>query len=151
MSAVLVNDVHSKLNETAVEGVAPVDSLESIGGGFLLNLCAFALFLELSVQYAAASVAAYLVSNAAMYLGNRYFTFGVAAGGFLAAYARYVAVGIVVALSAATLLALLVELAGVGPRLGQALALMALVPLSFLLSQRWVFSAERRGNQAAGT
>jgi FAD/FMN-containing dehydrogenase len=31
MSDVLVNDVHSQLNETAVEAVVPVDSLESIG------------------------------------------------------------------------------------------------------------------------
>ena len=27
----LVNDVHSRLNETEVDGVVPVDSLESIG------------------------------------------------------------------------------------------------------------------------
>ena len=108
-------------------------------GGFALNLCAFGLLFGLGVQYAAASVAAYLVSNAAMYLGNRYFTFGVAAGGFLADYLRYVAVGVVVAASTAGLLALRVEGAGADPRLGQALALTALVPLSFLLSKRWAF------------
>jgi FAD/FMN-containing dehydrogenase len=31
LSSVLVNDVHSRLNETVVEAVVPVDSLESIG------------------------------------------------------------------------------------------------------------------------
>ncbi|MBM2822845.1 MAG: L-gulono-1,4-lactone dehydrogenase [Thermoleophilia bacterium] len=31
MSDLLVNDVHSRLNETAVDGIVPVDSLESIG------------------------------------------------------------------------------------------------------------------------
>ena len=31
MTCTLVNDVHSRLNETAVDGVVPVDSLESIG------------------------------------------------------------------------------------------------------------------------
>jgi hypothetical protein len=31
MSGALVNDVHSRLNETLVDSVLPVDSLESIG------------------------------------------------------------------------------------------------------------------------
>ena len=31
MSGLLVNDVHSQLNETSVDEVVPVDSLESIG------------------------------------------------------------------------------------------------------------------------
>jgi putative flippase GtrA len=39
----------------------------------------------------------------------------------------------------ALVLSVLVEGAGVDPRLGQALALGALVPLSFLLSKRWAF------------
>lgn len=107
--------------------------------GFVLNVAAFTALFGLGVRYAAASVAAYLVSNAAMYLGNRYFTFRVATGGFLAAYVRYAAVGVIVAASTAALLGLLVEIAGADPRLGQALALAALVPLSFALSKRWAF------------
>ena len=31
----LVNDVHSRLNETAVEGIVPVGSLESIGAALV--------------------------------------------------------------------------------------------------------------------
>jgi len=108
-------------------------------GGYVLNVCAFAALFVLGTQYAIASVSAYLLSNGAMYLGNRYFTFELAHDGFVAAYVRYVAVGAVVAVLTALLLTLLVEGAGTDPRLGQALALTALVPLSFLLSKRWAF------------
>ena len=108
-------------------------------GGFLLNVCAFSALFVLGTPYLAASVLAYLASNAAMYLGNRYFTFVLAHDGFAGAYLRYLAVGGVVAALTALLLAALVEGLGTGPRLGQALALSALAPLSFLLSKRWAF------------
>lgn len=108
-------------------------------GGFLLNVAAFTLLFDLGAWYLAASVLAYLASNAAMYLGNRYFTFGLSHDGFLGAYVRYVVVGAVVAALTALLLAVLVEGLGVDPRIGQALALSVLVPLSFHLSRRFAF------------
>ena len=108
-------------------------------GGFGLNVCAFALLFGLGTWYLAASVLAYLVSNAAMYLGNRYFTFGLSHCGFVRAYLRYVVVGGVVAALTALLLAAFVEGLGMDPRPGQALALTVLVPLSFLLSKRFAF------------
>ena len=74
-----------------------------------------------------------------MYVGNRYFTFGLSHAGFLAAYVRYAVVGAVVAALTAVLLAAFVEGLGLDPRLGQALALSLLVPLSFLLSKRFAF------------
>jgi putative flippase GtrA len=107
--------------------------------GFALNVLAFAALFGLGAWYVAASVLAYLLSNAMMYVGNRYFTFGLSHAGFLAAYLRYVAVGIVVAALTALLLAGLVEGLGLDPRLGQALALSVLVPVSFLLSKRFAF------------
>lgn len=117
----------------------PVRFLLVGAGGYGLNICAFTLLSFLGTQYAAASVSAYLISNGAMYVGNRYLTFGLSHDGFLAAYVRYVAVGAIVATLAALLLTLLVEGVGTDARLGQALALAALVPLSFLLSKRWAF------------
>jgi putative flippase GtrA len=108
-------------------------------GGFALNLCAFAVLFGVGTWYLAASVVAYLVSNAAMYLGNRYFTFGLAHQGIVGAYLRYVVVGAVVAALTAVLLAGLVEGLDLDPRHAQALALTALVPLSFLLSKRFAF------------
>ena len=104
-----------------------------------MNVCAFTVLFALGSHYAAASVSAYLVSNGAMYLGHRYFTFGLSHDGFVAAYLRYVAVGTVVAGLTALLLALLVESVRLDPRPAQALALSALVPLSSLLSKRWAF------------
>lgn len=107
--------------------------------GFALNVCAFNLLFGLGARYLAASLLAYLLSNVAMYVGNRYFTFGLSHGGFVSAYLRYVVVGAVVATLSAGLLAGFVEGTGMDARYGQALALSLLVPLSFLLSRRFAF------------
>ena len=101
-------------------------------GGFLLNLLVFSGLFGLGTWYLAASVLAYLVSNAAMYLGNRYFTFGLTHDGIVGAYLRYVVVGAAVAGMTVLLLAAFVEGLGLDPRPAQALALVLLVPLSFL-------------------
>ena len=108
-------------------------------GGYAVNVAAFAALFGLGVAYLAASLSAYFVSNALMYLGNRYFTFALSNDGFLAAYLRYVLVGGVVAGLTAALLAGLVEGLGTDPRLGQALALAAVTPVAFVLNKRWTF------------
>jgi putative flippase GtrA len=108
-------------------------------GGFVLNVALFTVLFGLGTWYLGASVLAYLVSNAAMYLGNRYFTFGLAHSGLVRAYLRYLVVGGVVAGLTALLLAEFVEGLGMDPRPAQALALSLLVPLSFLLSRRFAF------------
>jgi putative flippase GtrA len=108
-------------------------------GGFLLNLVVFSALFGLGTWYLAASVLAYLASNAAMYLGNRYFTFALAHDGIVGAYLRYVIVGAGLAALTVLLLAGFVEGLGLDPRPAQALALALLVPLSFLLSKRFAF------------
>ena len=108
-------------------------------GGYLVNVLAFAALYALCVRYGAASLLAYLVSNLLMYLGNRYFTFGLGHDNFWAAYARYVAVGVVVAALTAGVLAFLVEVAGVAPAPGQVIAILAVTPLAFVLIKRWTF------------
>lgn len=108
-------------------------------GGYALNLAAFAAFLTLGVRYLAASLLAYFLSNAAMYVGNRYLTFRLSHKGFWRAYRRYVVAGSVVAGLSALILAALVEGAGADARLGQALSLAAVTPVAFLLSKRWAF------------
>jgi putative flippase GtrA len=108
-------------------------------GGYGVNLAAFAALLGAGVVYAPAAVAAYLLSNALMYVGNRYFTFRLGHDGLWSGYLRYAAVGgLVVALNV-LLLAALVEGAGIGPRLGQALALLAVTPVAFVANKRWTF------------
>jgi putative flippase GtrA len=108
-------------------------------GGFVLNVGVFTALFGLGAQYAAASAVAYLISNAAMYLGNRYFTFGLGNNGLLAAYVRYLLVGVIVAALTAAVLTVLVEGLAVDPRLGQAIALAIVTPVAFVLIKRWTF------------
>lgn len=113
--------------------------------GYAANVLAFAALYAAATPYAVASVAAYLVSNALMYLGNRYFTFRLGHEGFWSAYARYLLVGILVALLTAVVLAVLVEAFGIHPTLGQALALLVVTPIAFILIKRWTFQLRERG------
>ncbi len=76
--------------------------------GYGVNLLTFALLVAAGVEYLLASAVSYLVSNALMYLGNRYFTFRLGHEGLLRGYARYVAVGLLVATLNVLLLAALV-------------------------------------------
>jgi putative flippase GtrA len=117
----------------------PVKFLIVGAAGFVVNLAVFALLTELGVPYLAASIASYAISNALMYLGNRYFTFALGHEGFWAAYARYAIVGSVIVALNAAVLAALVELAGLNATLGQALSLIVLTPVAFYLNKRWTF------------
>jgi len=107
--------------------------------GYVVNLAAFSLLYAAGVRYVAASILSYFLSNALMYLGNRYFTFGLGHDGFSAAYLRYVGVGVVVAALNAALLALLVEELALHATLGQAISLLLLTPVAFVLNKRWSF------------
>jgi putative flippase GtrA len=107
--------------------------------GYAVNLAAFAMLYAVGNPYAAAAVLAYLGSNAFMYVGNRYFTFGLGHLGFWRAYGRYLLVGCLVAALAAAVLTGLVEGLGVEPRLGQPLALLIVAPLAFALFKRVSF------------
>ena len=124
----------------AGESVArPVRFLVVGAAGYGVNLAAFAVLVAAGVRYLAASVASYLVSNALMYLGNRYFTFRLGHEGFWAAYARYMIVGLVVAAMNAAVLAVLVEGLGLDETLAQALSLLAVTPPAYVLFKRWTF------------
>ncbi len=74
-----------------------------------------------------------------MYLGNRYFTFRLGNDGFWTAYGRYLLVGLVVVALNAVVLALLVEGAGLDETLAQALSLLVVTPVAFVLFKRWTF------------
>ena len=124
----------------------PAKFLAVGAAGYGVNLLVFVALDAGGAPYAAASVVAYLVSNALMYLGNRFFTFRLGRAGFWPAYVRYLLVGIVVAGLAVAVLAVLVEVAGVDETLGQALALLLVTPVAFLLIKRWTFGL--RGDRA---
>ncbi len=108
-------------------------------GGYVVNLLVFAALFEAGVRYVVASVAAYFISNALMYFGNRYFTFRLGHAGFWSAYVRYLIVGLAVAGLTVAVLVVLVDVAGLHPTFGQALALLIVTPVAFILFKRWTF------------
>lgn len=122
----------------------PLKFLVVGAGGYFVNLAVFAWLLRLGVPYLIDSILSYFVANALMYLGNRYYTFGLGHDGFLPAYARYVLVGFFVAALNALILALLVEVAGLRPVYGQALSLLLITPVAFVMSKRWTFADTSR-------
>ena len=121
-------------------GVAQPARFVVVGaGGYLVNLGVFAVLVAIGVPYVAASILSYFVSNALMYLANRFFTFRLGWEGFWSAYLRYLVVGAVVVALNAGVLALLVEVLGVDARLGQAISLLVVTPVAFMLFKRWTF------------
>jgi putative flippase GtrA len=108
-------------------------------GGYVVNLGVFAVLDALGTPYVPASVLSYAVANALMYLGNRYFTFRLGHEGFWGAYARYMLVGVVVVALNAAILAALVEGTGINAVLGQAISLLLITPVAFVLFKRWTF------------
>lgn len=108
-------------------------------GGYGVTFTGFAAFLALGVPYAVGSVAAYLLSSALMYVANRRFTFRLGPDGLVGGYPRYFAVGLVASALSLVVLGALVEGAGLDPRLGQPLALLAVSPIVFVLVKRWTF------------
>lgn len=117
----------------------PLKFLAVGAGGYLVGLLAFASLYAAGAPYLGASVAAYLIANALMYVGNRYFTFRLGHDGFWRAYGRYVGVGILIAAVNALLLAALVEGFGIGARVGQAVSLLLIAPAAFVAFKRWTF------------
>lgn len=108
-------------------------------GGYFANLGIFALLLRAGLAYVPASILSYFASNAVMYLGNRYFTFQLGHEGFWGAYLRYMLVGAIVAGLNAAILVLIVERLRIDPRLGQAISLLLVTPVGFVLFKRWTF------------
>ncbi len=112
-------------------------------GGYFVNLAVFAWLLQLGVPYLLGSIVSYFISNALMYLGNRYYTFNLGHDGFWRAYVRYILVGLVVAGLNAIVLAILVESVGLYAVYGQALSLLLITPVAFVLNKRWTFGDHR--------
>ena len=107
--------------------------------GYLANLGIFAGFYAAGTAYTAGSVISYLIANALMYLGNRYFTFRLGHEGFWSTYLRYMLVGGVVVGLNVGILAALVEGTNIDPRLGNAISLLLITPVAFVLFKRWTF------------
>ena len=108
-------------------------------GGYVVNLVVFSALYRIGIPYAPGSILSYFASNALMYLGNRYFTFGLGHVGFWSAYVRYMLVGAIVAVLNAGILVMIVRGLHLDPRLGQAISLLVVTPVGFVLFKRWTF------------
>jgi putative flippase GtrA len=108
--------------------------------GYAANVAMFTALHAADVPYVTASVIAYLIANALMYVANRHFTFGAASTGFWSGFLRYGLVGMLVAALNAATLAALVRVAGLAPTPGAAISVILITPVAFVLFRRIVFS-----------
>lgn len=124
----------------AVERAAQPARFLVVGAvGYGINIGIFALLVGVGMTYVLASVVSYAVSNALMYIGNRYFTFRLGHEGFWPAYGRYLLVGLAVVAMNAGVLAALVEGLGLDETAAQALSLLAVTPAAYVMFKRWTF------------
>jgi putative flippase GtrA len=115
------------------------------GSGYAVNLCVFAVCVELlSMHHLTAATCAFVVAVANNFWWNRHWTFGASGGhaGFQAA--RFFTVSVGAFLVAAGILELLVTEFGVGEVLAQAISIVAATPLNFVGNKMWSFARSRQ-------
>jgi putative flippase GtrA len=113
------------------------------GSGYVVNLCVFALCVELlGVHHLIAATAAFVVAVTNNFWWNRHWTFRARQGraGFQAA--RFFAVSIGAFALAATTLELLVSVAGMAELPSQALSIALVTPVNFVGNKMWSFAIE---------
>jgi putative flippase GtrA len=111
--------------------------------GYVVNLSVFALCVEgLDVHHLPAATAAFVVAVLNNFWWNRHWTFRVRSGraGFQAA--RFFAVSVVAFLFAASILELLVSVAGMAELPAQAISIVLATPLNFIGNKMWSFALE---------
>ena len=111
--------------------------------GYVVNLCVFALCVELlGLHHLLAATAAFVVAVTNNFWWNRHWTFRAREGhaGFQAA--RFFAVSIGAFVFAATMLELLVSVAEMPEVPAQAIAIAAATPLNFVGNKMWTFALE---------
>jgi putative flippase GtrA len=111
--------------------------------GYVVNLTVFALCVEVvGLHHLAAATAAFVVAVTNNFWWNRFWTFRVRRGraGFQAA--RFFTVSVVAFLFAASVLELLVSVAGLPKLAAQAISIVAATPLNFIGNKMWSFSLE---------
>jgi putative flippase GtrA len=111
--------------------------------GYVVNLCVFALCVELlGVHHLLAATAAFVVAVTNNFWWNRHWTFRAGSGhaGFQAA--RFFTVSIVAFAFAASVLELLVSVAGLPELPAQAISIVVATPLNFIGNKMWSFAIE---------
>lgn len=106
--------------------------------GYVVNLAIFSIALLLGAHYIPAAIIAFVVAWMNNFMLNRYWTFRAHAEAMMGQGARYLAVSVVALIANLIILQVLVD-AGLGETLSQAIAIVLVTPLSYLLSRRWSF------------
>jgi putative flippase GtrA len=111
--------------------------------GYVVNLFVFALCVEVAgLHHLLAATAAFVVAVTNNFWWNRHWTFKARGGhaGFQAA--RFLAVSVTAFLVAASVLELLVSVAGVPKLAAQAISVATATPLNFIGNKMWSFRIE---------
>ncbi len=106
--------------------------------GYVVNLAVFAAALALGLHYLPAAVVAFVIAWVNNFLLNRYWTFRAHDEAMVGQGAKYLAVSLLALGANLVILEVLVS-AGLGELLSQAVAIVLVTPLSYLLSRRWSF------------
>lgn len=106
--------------------------------GYVVNLLVFWLATLGGLHYIPAAIVAFVVAWVNNFLLNRHWTFRAGDEGMVSQGLRYLLVSVVALAANLLILHLLVD-AGLGELVSQAIAIVLVTPLSYLLSRRWSF------------
>lgn len=106
--------------------------------GYAVNLLVFWLATAGGMHYIPAATVAFVVAWLNNFLLNRHWTFRAAGEGLMAQGVRYLLVCLVALGANLIILHVLVD-AGLGELYAQAIAIVLVTPLNYLLSRRWSF------------
>lgn len=107
--------------------------------GYAINLGVLAGLLHLGVHYLFAEVVAFAVAVTSNYTWNRVWTFRAHRGHLGIQGARFFLVSLVVLGTTLLLLYLFKQVAGLGPELAAAIAIVLTTPLNFVGNKLWSF------------
>jgi putative flippase GtrA len=113
------------------------------GSGYVVNLCVFALCVEvIGIHHLVGATIAFVVAVMNNFWWNRHWTFKAGQGhaGFQAA--RFFTVSVAAFLFAASVLELLVSVVGLPELPSQAISIVAATPLNFIGNKMWSFRIE---------
>jgi putative flippase GtrA len=115
-----------------------------------LNVGVFALATAAGVPYRPAAVLAGALALVASFLANRHWTFVSRSAPIHRQGVRYVLVFAAAVALGIVLLTFFVEVAGLPEVAAQAVAILVVAPLSFVVQRTWVFRAPRRSAAPPG-
>ncbi len=111
--------------------------------GYAVNLAVFYLCVEVvGVHYLLAATLAFVVAVTNNFWWNRHWTFKARSGAARFQAPRFFAVSILAFLVAATVLELLVSVAGLPELAAQAISIVVATPLNFIGNKMWSFALE---------